>query len=166
MKISTRKIARYRVYSHGTCQIAEDINGRWRVIHQIEDTVCKLWELKSKPANLKIYRLVTQDQLPWNQFMKGYTYLYVPIRKVIDAATDQERVERLQEQWVNVLSLIGQGWSFRDFIHDEWYSFEIPLKIFDYTTPEQAKKVEYLNQPTALEAQVPVTANQEGKYVQ
>jgi hypothetical protein len=98
--------------------------------------------------------------------MKGYTYLYVPIRKVIDAATDQERGEILEEQCVNVLSLRGQGWKLGDFIFDEWYSFEIPLKIFDYTTPEQAKKVEYLNQPTALEAQVPVTANQEGKYVQ
>ena len=143
MKNLTKKIARYQIFCANGWQCVKDTRGYYRSIRKINDNEFEICETSSLPKFFETFQLLTRDQMPWDTFFQGYTHTYNPSRTVKDAHTDEEAVEIFREQMDHLERLMQVGWKLKYLKLDGLYELEIPLKVYDFVTPEHLQRNEF-----------------------
>jgi len=137
------KKERFKIYFYKNFQAVEDVRGNFRVIEKIGDSNWKIYAFKSKPKVLQEYRLLSKEEMPWEQFFKGYRLHYVPTRKLNDAKTPQERAEIWQELREKIEGFESQGYELIKMESDDHFELTIPLKVFDFIDSEDIRRLEF-----------------------
>ena len=137
------KIERYKVHTGKGWQCVEDLRGYYRAIRKINSSEYEICETVFLPKIFETYKLLTRAEMEWSQFFQGYTINYVPIRKLSDAKTPEERAEIWQEQRVRVAGFESQGYQITKVGPDKCFELEIPLKIYDHVTLDHVQRIEF-----------------------